>query len=732
MRPPHWLPNRTASLLLAAFVGACLLLIWIYARRWNAASLPYHAPFSDGQTDGWEAMGGMWELDHDTVRNRSDEFGAKLLGGSPRWTDYTVDADVALIGHGGDVGLMVRSTHEEPGTDSFQGYYAGLRSSDNALVVGRADFGWVAARPVPIGNGVQFGVWYHLHVVAYQCFIGVETSVLGSQQKTWAAFHEPHCFSQGRIGLRSMGTGGAWRNITVQRATELDWRPIQAHTPAVDAPVFPLREADYARMRDEFFSSTFLASLLRRPPLGPEDNQPLAEESGHTIEIASLRRGFPAQTGSQVIRGIVTLTSPLYIQDSTGGIRVQHSIHRDLNLGDEIELQGVRQMDSFTPVFAASKIRLLADRTMVAPVAISSTLAASGSFDASLIELRGVLDSKEKLNDGTIVLYLHDAALPFSAQVRSGFLSQNDRTWIPGSTLLVRGICDVRGKTAGTRDAFTVVLRSADDAQQLAGPPWWTGRQLLRLLAICVVLLATLVYLYLHLMRWRDQLVIAERERLAHDLHDTLAQGFAGVGFHLQALRKAMATRRISFDHAEEELERACSMVSYTHREASASIGSLGTKAEVLQDFFAALERNTRQALFELDANRTEMPVQFATIGKSSPLSIPLRDAFYHVGREAISNMIRHSQATQMNVTLFYQPRRVQMEIRDNGIGFDPNAKTSGFGLQGMIARCERVPAVLEIESAPGSGTSIRLSASYSRLRLRAWLRALINPLRSR
>ena len=103
--------------------------------------LPYHDSFADSKAEEWHAFGGTWEVVNGSMRNDSDERGAKLLTGSTRWQNYSIEADVMLLGLGGDAGLIVRSSDEEEGVDAYNGYYAGLRTIDNSLALGRAGYG---------------------------------------------------------------------------------------------------------------------------------------------------------------------------------------------------------------------------------------------------------------------------------------------------------------------------------------------------------------------------------------------------------------------------------------------------------------------------------------------------------------------------------------------------------------------------------------------------------------
>jgi len=80
--------------------------------------LPYQDSFSSGRTGEWRAYGGNWEIHEGAIRNLSEERGAKFVTGSAEWSDYSVEADMMLLGQSGDAGLVVRSTDEEDGIDS--------------------------------------------------------------------------------------------------------------------------------------------------------------------------------------------------------------------------------------------------------------------------------------------------------------------------------------------------------------------------------------------------------------------------------------------------------------------------------------------------------------------------------------------------------------------------------------------------------------------------------------
>ena len=113
----------------------------VFVANFAAPALSRNRPHLE-QQDNWQPFGGAWEIVDGSMRNNSDERGAKSMNGSTGLKDYLVEADVQLLGQYGDAGLIIRATNEEQGVDAYDGYYAGLRDLDNTLILGRAGYGW--------------------------------------------------------------------------------------------------------------------------------------------------------------------------------------------------------------------------------------------------------------------------------------------------------------------------------------------------------------------------------------------------------------------------------------------------------------------------------------------------------------------------------------------------------------------------------------------------------------
>ncbi|HTH53993.1 MAG TPA: ATP-binding protein [Edaphobacter sp.] len=668
---------------------------WFLVRK-DHFSLPYKDHFAQHDALGWIVMGGNWQFIGDAVVNRSDEHGAKLVTGSSDWSNVALDVDLKLIGHAGDVGVMVRVNDAEPGADAYNGYYVGLRSDDRALVMGRADYGWMEGYPTELIGGVIAGRWYHLHVVAVGCAIGAEAIDKITGATTYGFLEERNCVAKGKIGLRSMATGGEWSQVVVKEASPSELAAIKSKVTFIQKPRFVFRSAD---------SSRFLGEAA------DQESQPSSEirrASPIVSNIETLKMRGSGMQEVATIRGFVTLLNPLYVQDSTGGIAVDAPDQFVLNLGDEVEVVGSTRNEDEKVRFVAKYVKLTGDRTLVPPSSVTSTQAAGILFDGRLAELRARLLSKKVDSEGRVTLQLEDSAQIFRAEGPGGLSDEQFQNLVPGSELRIRGVCRVgpwQGKEGG---AFTILMRSMEDVEIVAGPPWWSTRLLIREVALLVILVGLGIYIYLKAERSKMRAILHERERLAHEMHDTLAQSFAGLGFHLQGVRNSVRSGTLTVPAVVDKLTLACDLVTRTHRDASAEIAALHPGTDDGSDLLTLLERCTYTML-----EGNPLPIELIREGTPHTLSLAVRDALFHVGREAITNILRHAQATSITMRTKYEFRFVTLEICDDGCGFDYERHAKGFGFCGIHTRSAAIGATVEIISEIDWGTCVRVKAPY-------------------
>jgi len=198
-------------------------------------------------------------------------------------------------------------------------------------------------------------------------------------------------------------------------------------------------------------------------------------------------------------------------------------------------------------------------------------------------------------------------------------------------------------------------------------------------------------------------LVLAERSRIARELHDTLAQGFAGIAFQLEAVATKLSEAPAQ---AQQHLKLALQMVRHSLAEARRSVMNLRSAALDNGDLGSALADTARQMMADKPVD-----VQLKIGGTVLPLPGKLENCLLRIGQEAITNALKYSSAERIQIELTYQPQLVVLRIEDNGRGFDPATfeATDGvhFGLLGMRERAKQMGARLSIQSHPGQGTEV-------------------------
>jgi signal transduction histidine kinase len=238
--------------------------------------------------------------------------------------------------------------------------------------------------------------------------------------------------------------------------------------------------------------------------------------------------------------------------------------------------------------------------------------------------------------------------------------------------------------------------------------------------AIVLVMLIQLVYF--RIQQWQAYAITQERERLAHEIHDTMAQSFAGVGYQIQGIRSGVLRGdRQDYRLIADQLSVAYQLVRRCHEEASRTIAMLGSSSPQIQNnLLGALAETAHKIAGNQIHTATE------TIGNPFPLSLRLANAFLQVGQEAIANAVSHSNPTSLTITLRYEGSGVELLVEDNGKGFNYVPEKAGFGILGMQKRARDVAGKLSIVSTPGGGTQVRLSADSHPITLRSRVLASI------
>jgi signal transduction histidine kinase/ligand-binding sensor domain-containing protein len=198
--------------------------------------------------------------------------------------------------------------------------------------------------------------------------------------------------------------------------------------------------------------------------------------------------------------------------------------------------------------------------------------------------------------------------------------------------------------------------------------------------------------------------VLEERNRIARELHDSLAQGFTSISIHLEAVSAKMGAPH---DAAREHLNQARLLVRSSLAEARRTVRDLRSELLEAGDLAAALS----QVAGQLTAG-TNVSTQVTVTGATRQLPERVESNLLRVGQEALTNAVRHAGARTVRARLEYGGGQVRLRIEDDGHGFDVHttdaaANGGGFGLRGMRERLTQIGGTLSVESLPGRGTEI-------------------------
>lgn len=201
--------------------------------------------------------------------------------------------------------------------------------------------------------------------------------------------------------------------------------------------------------------------------------------------------------------------------------------------------------------------------------------------------------------------------------------------------------------------------------------------------------------------------VLGERNRIAREIHDTLAQGYVGISVQLEVLTELLRHNKV--DAATRQLDTTRTHVREGLAEARQSIWALRSQDSGEKTLPVRLRRVTERT----DGHGIE--AKFSVFGAYRPLSPRIEREILRVAQEAIHNVEKHAGAQHLSVRLDYGPAEIALEVRDDGRGFTISEKATSepghYGFTGMRERAAAIGGTLEVTSGPGAGTSVRLHA---------------------
>ncbi len=457
-------------------------------------------------------------------------------------------------------------------------------------------------------------------------------------------------------------------------------------------------------------------AVLEAPPPDPFALQP--KRAGELLQFDP--SGF---TGHRVhVRGVVTRQQAgdtLWIRDGDRGLRIVSAQAGDVAPGDEVDVAGFVEHGRYSPVLVDAIFQRRARGTPPAPITLQR-FAEAVPHEADLVQLQAELLDVRPAPEGRFLLLDWagtnvEALLPKPA-------ADSAAAWTPGSRLQLTGICALAPRALVPANGLwnverlQLLLRDAGDIAVVRPAPWLNARRATLLLGTGAAIIAGIfVLLWFRSRRQVAQreterkmaeaefaAILGERNRVARDIHDTLAQGLNAISMQLELAKNVSAQGSAA---VLPHLATAHTIVRSCIAEARESIWNMRSHALERTDLAGALAGVLRQM-----SEGLPLATNVEVIGPSRRLAPQLENDLLRIGQEGISNALKHAAATRLTLRLEFEPGRVRLRITDDGRGFDVSAARrapSRFGLNGIRERAAQMAATLRIDSAPGRGTEL-------------------------
>ncbi len=425
------------------------------------------------------------------------------------------------------------------------------------------------------------------------------------------------------------------------------------------------------------------------------------------------------------VRGVILAAIPgrgFHMRTGDAALWVESLLASAIPPGTRADAAGFATTENNRPALADAVTRPLGRPQPVEPVPIPPGGQPGHRHDGDLVRMEAMLaDRIERegrplylMRAGNISFY----AQPLDPASQASWPAPRLESW-----LALTGICGINSAPGtgapgpGAPAPFTLYLRGPDDLTVVHLPPFWNTQRALSVAAtLLAATLATLAWAALLKRQVRRQTqviaenldrqkIAAERARIARELHDSLEQNLAAIAIQ-SGLAASQATTQP--ERARASLGTLIALVRRAQEEARHAVWQLRSPRTGQGDLPGAFRDWLAAAL-------PGQNIAFQIEGDPRPVPPTAAQHILRAGQEAVTNALKHANATRIAIGLAFANGAVRLTVTDNGKGFDPAAPTAAppghFGLLGMRERAERLRGQLDIASQPGQGTRVVLTA---------------------
>jgi len=414
----------------------------------------------------------------------------------------------------------------------------------------------------------------------------------------------------------------------------------------------------------------------------------------------------------------------LFMMDNAHGIRVSLVEATNVQFGDEIEVVGYPEIGGPAPLLREAILRKTGQKNDPKPRKLEESELMQDNVDSTLVQISATLMGIHSEQDSRVLEMSAHGNL-FVARMPAAAESVSLRV---GSRLSLTGVYVGKATTWAEGDkpiGFELLLSSPSQLKVLSQPTWLTPQRLLIMVGLLLVVL-TLAAVWISQLRWlveqrtqqlheevrerelaeRERVLETERSRIARDLHDDLGSSLTEIGVLAAKGQRTgsedeLATLFRAIIVKARGLVTALDVIVWA---VDPEDNSLESVADYLSDFAGEYLSPCQIAC------RFDIPVELPSI----MLDGRLRHDLLLAVKETLNNVVRHSQATEVEFRIVFKENRFQIVISDNGKGFDAEKTHEGNGLRNLPLRLSKLGGHYRIQSSPAKGTMVTIELDLS------------------